>query len=139
MDVTPVLQERGVLDAVLQVYDDKKQGFQIGQSLLAFRAEDVAIILGLCCDRDIVFFKHEKYESDFEKRFLHKIHNRHRDAIKDNLLTIVRSKKHEDEQTFVKLLVVYFMTTIMFPNSVLHAPSFVARYANDLASLGGYA
>ncbi|KAH7679049.1 hypothetical protein IHE45_06G033800 [Dioscorea alata] len=68
MDITPVLQERGVLDAVLQVYDEKKQAFQIGQSLLPFRAEDVALILGLRCDGDIVSFKHEKDASEFENK-----------------------------------------------------------------------
>ncbi|KAH7672129.1 hypothetical protein IHE45_09G032900 [Dioscorea alata] len=139
IDVTPMLQERGVLDVILQVYNEKKQGFQIRQSLLVFRAEDVTLILGLRCDGDIVSFKNEKDESNFEKKFLHKMHNRHRNAIKDNLLTIVLSKKHKDEQTFVKLLVVYFMTMIMFPNSVLHASLFVARYADNLASLGCYA
>lgn len=39
----------------------------------------------------------------------------------------------------MKLLVVYFMTTIFFSNTSLNGPTFFTRYTNDLASLGHYA
>lgn len=39
----------------------------------------------------------------------------------------------------MKLLVIYFMTTVLFPNTSLNAPTFAARYAHGLASLGRYA
>lgn len=41
------------------------------------------------------------------------MHNHYHDAIKENLFKHVYSKDSEEE-TFVKLLVVYFMTTVFF-------------------------
>ena len=66
------------------------------------------------------------------------MHNQHRDAIKANLLRLIHSKDGEEE-TFVKLFVVYLITTILFPNTSLTALTSVTRYAHDLASLGRYA
>lgn len=54
MDVMPVMQERGVLGAILQVYN------KIGESMLPFKVEDVELILGLRCDGDIVSSKYER-------------------------------------------------------------------------------
>lgn len=66
MDDASIIQERGVLDALLQVYDNRNQRFKIGESILPFKAEDVALILGLCCEGDIVSFKHKRVLCDFE-------------------------------------------------------------------------
>lgn len=55
-----VLQEKGLLDALMQRYDERLQKFKIGKSLLCFRTEDVAIILSLQCDGDIVVFNRKK-------------------------------------------------------------------------------
>lgn len=74
---------------VVEVYDDRSQCFKIVESMVSFRAEDVTLILGLCCDGDTLSFKHESVQSNFEKNFLHKMHNRHRDAIKENLFKLV--------------------------------------------------
>lgn len=137
-DVSLVMQERRVLDALLQVYNDRNQHFKIGESILPFKVEDVALILGLCCDGDIVSFKHKMVQSKFEQTFLNKIHNRHHDVIKENLTRLVCNKNGE-EKTLVKLLVVYFMMTVFFPNTSLNAPTFTTSYVDDLASLGHYA
>ncbi|KAH7672124.1 hypothetical protein IHE45_09G032500 [Dioscorea alata] len=137
MDVALVKQERGVFDVLLQVYDDGNQWFRIVESTLPFREEDVALILGLRCNGDIVSFKHERDQSMFEQTFLNKMHNRHSDAIKVNLFKLVGSKDDEEE-TFLKLLIVYFMMTIFFPNTSQNAPRFTATHTNDLTSLGRY-
>lgn len=65
------------------------------------------------------------------------MHNRYRDAIKENLFKLVH-RKDDEEETFVKLLVVYVMTAIFFLKTSMNEPTFVARYANDLTSLGHY-
>lgn len=65
------------------------------------------------------------------------MHTRHRDATKANLFNLVRSKDVEEE-TFVKFLIIYFMTTMVFPNTSLNIPTFTVRYANNLALLGHY-
>ena len=120
------------------MYNDRIQRFTIGESTLAFRHEDVALIMGLHCDRDVVSFKHEKKHSVFEQIYLDKMHNRHRDAIKAYLLKLIHNKDC-DKETFVKLLVVYLITTILFPNISLNAPIWAARYADNLSTLGRYA
>lgn len=56
MDIKPVLQERGVLNVLMQVYDDRNMRYKIGESMLLFRIEDVPLILDLRYDRDIVSF-----------------------------------------------------------------------------------
>lgn len=92
MDVTPVMQEKGVLDALLQVYDDRNQCFKIRESMLPFMEEDVALILDLDYDGDIVSFTYERIQSEFEQIFLSKMHNYHSDAIKNNLFKLIRRK-----------------------------------------------
>lgn len=74
----------------------------------------------------------------FEQTFLNKMHNWHHNAIKANLFKLVCNKDGK-EKTFVKLLVVYFMTTVFFPNTSLNEPIFTVRYLDDLTSLGRYA
>lgn len=65
------------------------------------------------------------------------MHNWNHDAIKENLVKLERSKDSEEE-TFVKLLMVYFMATIFFSNTSLNVSTFTVRYADNLASLGCY-
>lgn len=60
------------------------------------------------------------------------MHNRHHDAIKETLFRLVHRKDGEEEK-FVKLLVVYLMMTIFFPDSSLNEPTFTTKYTNDLA------
>lgn len=62
------------------------------------------------------------------------MNNHHYDAIKENLFMLGRNKDGEEE-TYVKLLLVYFMTTIFFLNTSLNVATFAARYANNLASI----
>lgn len=66
MNVAPMMQERVVLDALLQVYDNHNQHFKIRGSMLPFNTEDVALILDLRCDGDIASFKHERVEFEFK-------------------------------------------------------------------------
>lgn len=66
------------------------------------------------------------------------MHNCHRDAIKANLFKLVCIKDGKKE-IFVKLLIIYFMRTVFFPNTSLNMLAFTTRYADDLASLGYYA
>lgn len=47
VEIEAILQERGLLDVLMQRYDNRSQKFRIGESLLSFRPEDVIIILGL--------------------------------------------------------------------------------------------
>lgn len=75
MEVNPILQERVVLDALMQIYDGRIQCFKIGESTFTFRPDDVALIMG--CEGDIVSFKHEKEHSIFEQTYLHKMHSLH--------------------------------------------------------------
>lgn len=42
----------------MQMYDDDIHYFNIGKSTLTFRPEDVAFIMGLRCEGDIVSFKY---------------------------------------------------------------------------------
>lgn len=105
--------------------------------MLPFWVEDITLILDIRCNGYIVSFKHERDQSVFKQTFLNKMHNQHRDAIKESLFKLVRSKDGEEE-TFMKLPVIYFMSTIFFPNTSLNISTFTARYTNDLASLGRY-
>lgn len=93
MDIALVLQEREVLDVLLLVYDDRSQRFKIGESILSFKAEDVTLILGLHCDVNIISFKNQRLQSNFEKTFLHKMYNHHREVIKDNLFRLVHRQR----------------------------------------------
>ena len=52
------MQAKGVLVALTQMYDDCIQCFRIDESTLAFSSEDVALIMGLCCDGDAVVRKY---------------------------------------------------------------------------------
>lgn len=80
---------KGVLDALLRIYDDRTQRFKIGDNMLPFRPEGVAIVMGVACMGDIISFGNEGNSSDFERAYLNKIHNRHRDPIKENLFRLV--------------------------------------------------
>lgn len=106
--------------------------------MLSFRPEYTTVVMGVPYLGDVVSFRHERDSFDFERAYLNKIHNQHRDAIKDNLFRLVRGKS-KTEETFVKLLVVFFMTIIFFLNTSLNAPIFVARYANKLKTIDNYA
>lgn len=92
MDMAPVMQDKGVLNALLQVYDNRNQRFKLGESILSFRVEDVALILGLYYDEDIVSFKNERVQSKFEHTFLNKMHNRHYDVTKKTYLGLYEVK-----------------------------------------------
>ena len=56
MEVELVKQERGVMDALMQMYNNRIQHFRIGESTLVFMPKDVACTMGLRCDRDVVSF-----------------------------------------------------------------------------------
>lgn len=47
MDIEPIVQERSVLDALMQVFDERSKKFNLGDSHLQFRVKDVSLILGL--------------------------------------------------------------------------------------------
>lgn len=66
------------------------------------------------------------------------MHNRHCDVIKDNLFKLICKKDGKEEEIFVKLLMVYFMTTVFFGNTTLNAPTFIARYTDDFTSYNHY-
>ncbi|KAH7689753.1 hypothetical protein IHE45_02G003400 [Dioscorea alata] len=102
--------------------------------MMSFKAEDMTLILGLRCKGDIVSFKNERVQCEFEQLFLSKMDNRHSDAIKDNLFRLV-PRKYGKDVTFVKLLAVYLMTTIFFPSTSLNVPIFAARYTDEFTSL----
>lgn len=65
-----------MFDALLHVYDGRNQQFRIGETMLPFRVEDVALVLVVRYDGDVVSFKHERDQSMFEQKFLNKMHNR---------------------------------------------------------------
>lgn len=106
--------------------------------MLPFKLENIMVIIGVSCVGDIVSLRHKGDSSDFEYTYLNKMYNQHRDVIKNNLFRLVRGKS-KTEETFVKLLVVFFMTIIFFLNTSLNAPIFVARYANKLKTIDNYA
>lgn len=83
-EIQPVLQEKGLLDALMQRYDERLQKFKIGESLLSFRLEDVAIILSLQCNGDGMVFNNRKTHSEFEEKIFSRSYEKHRDAIKKN-------------------------------------------------------
>lgn len=97
----------------MQMYNNGIQLFKIGESTLAFRAEDVALVIGMPYEGDVISFKHHKEQSIFKQMYLNKMHNRYWDVLKANFLRLVSSKDGKEE-TFIKLLVVYLMTTILF-------------------------
>lgn len=53
-----------MLDALLHIYDDRTQQFKIGNNMLSFRIEDVAVVMGVSCVGDIICFRHEGDSSD---------------------------------------------------------------------------
>ena len=55
-ELEAIYQERALLDSLLQRYDGRTNKFRIGESLLSFRPQDVALVLGLRCDDDAVVF-----------------------------------------------------------------------------------
>lgn len=59
------------------------------------------------------------------------MYNWHRDMIKPNLLRFV-SNKDGKKEIFVMLLVVYLITTILFPSISLNAPTWVTHYVDNL-------
>ncbi|KAM0934919.1 hypothetical protein DsansV1_C30g0215631 [Dioscorea sansibarensis] len=60
MDLKPVTQERTILVALMQVFDERPKRFKLDKSYLQFRPEDVALILGLRCGGDAIEFKRKK-------------------------------------------------------------------------------
>lgn len=61
--------------------------------MLSFRPKNVAIILGLQYDRDIVVFMKKKTQSPFEEKYQSKIYERKMDAIKKLLSRLFGTKE----------------------------------------------
>lgn len=122
----------------MQMYDDLIQLFKIVESTLAFRLDDVALIW-ICNVKGILSPSNtRKSIPSLNKRIF----------LKYTIVIEIRLKptfsnssaaKDGEEKTFVKLLAVYLMTTIIFLNTSLNAPTWVAHYVDDLASLGCHA
>ena len=55
-------------------------------------------------------------QSEFEAKYLFKAYERKEDTIKTTLLQLIQ-KKGAKEENFVRLMVVYLMGTILFPNT----------------------
>ncbi len=91
-EIEAVLQERPLLDSLLQRYDGRTNKFRIGASLLSFSPQDVGLILGLRCDGDAVVFKKKKTHSAFEQRYFSRTYERNREAIKRTLEDTVRQR-----------------------------------------------
>ena len=53
---------------------------------------------------------------EFEAKYLFKAYERKEDTIKTTLLQLIQ-KKGAKEENFVRLMVVYLMGTILFPNT----------------------
>ncbi|XP_039137837.1 uncharacterized protein LOC120275360 isoform X2 [Dioscorea cayenensis subsp. rotundata] len=136
LDLHPIVQERGLLDGILQLFDDPTNTFKIGKSHVTFRPEDVSLILGLPCYGTVVKFKRQKPLSEFEEKYLKTSKDRQRDNIKKKLMEIVH---HRSEENFVKLLVVYIMASFLFPHTTSSAPSWVGQYVDQLYTMGQYA
>ena len=136
-EIEAVLQERTLLDSLLQRFDDRSNKFRIGASLVSFRPQDVALILGLRCVGDAVVFHKKKPRSAFESRFLSKAYERNKDSIKKTLEQVVRERG--EEENFVKLLMVYLMGTILFPNTSCSVPVWIVDYVDDLPAMGRFA
>ena len=47
MDVELIIQERVVIDALIQLFDEQSNGFMLGERYLLFRTKDVSFTLGL--------------------------------------------------------------------------------------------
>ncbi|KAJ0965730.1 hypothetical protein J5N97_026868 [Dioscorea zingiberensis] len=125
------------LDALLKRFDERTNRFSIGESMLAFRPQDIAIIFGLRCHGEAVVFKKQKKQSTFGVKYMGKIYDRHKDAIKKNLLQLVQKKKG-DEENFVKLLVVYLLGTMLFPSTSYAVPKLDCRTTHKLDELNRY-
>ena len=117
-----------MLDVLLQGYDECTRKFRIGESLLSFSFEDVALVLGLLCDGEMV---------DFKEKYLSKTYERNRDVIKTTLLQLLR-KKRAEEENFVRLLGIYLMGTMLFSNTFYSVLNWIIDYVQDLHALGHY-
>ena len=119
------------------MYDASSNKFRIGTSLLSFRPEDVGLLLGLRCDGDAVVFQKNKARTSFEERYFLKIYERHRDSIRRTLDQLVRQRG--EEENFVKVLMVYLMGRVLFPNTSSSVPNWIVEYVDDLTGMGRYA
>lgn len=136
IEIEPLLQERFLLDTLLQRYDERSQKFKIGERLLSFRVKDITIILGLRCAGDVVFFQKKKTQTVFEKEYFLKTYERHRNSTK-KLQQIIYKRGAEDNS--VKLLMMYLMGNILFPNTSCSVLNWLIDYVDDLLALVYYA
>lgn len=83
-EIKTLLQERGVFDAQLYRYDKRTKKVKIRKSLLGFRPEDVALILGLYYDGEEVVSHKQKKQSAFEDKYLNKIYVSTKMSSKEN-------------------------------------------------------
>ena len=60
MDIEPVVQECSILDALVQMFDERSKTFKLANRHLQFRDEDVSLVLGLQCDGIAMDFRKMK-------------------------------------------------------------------------------
>ena len=72
MDIEPVIQEKVILDAFMQLYDKCNNRSKISETWLSFKAEDVALFSGLHCNGIVVDFKRQKTYNAFKEKYLRK-------------------------------------------------------------------
>ncbi|XP_039140409.1 protein MAINTENANCE OF MERISTEMS-like [Dioscorea cayenensis subsp. rotundata] len=139
MDIEPIVQERSVLDALMQMFDERSNTFHLGDSFLQFKAEDVSLILGLQCDGTAIDFKRKKERSVFEEEYFSKGVDRNRDCLVRSLMNMVVKRESKKEESFVKLLLVYILGFILFPTTSCLSPAWLPYYMDNLSKIGQYA
>ncbi|KAH7690184.1 hypothetical protein IHE45_02G028900 [Dioscorea alata] len=123
MDIEPIVQERSILDALMQAFDERTRTFKLGESHLHFRDKDVSLLLGL----------------KMEEEYFTKSVDRNKDCSVRVLQGLVLKKDHKGEENFVKLLLIYIMGFLLFSILCCLAPEWLTHYVDDLSTLGEYA
>ncbi|KAH7672208.1 hypothetical protein IHE45_09G039600 [Dioscorea alata] len=125
MDIEPIVKERNILDALMQVFDERTRTFKLGESHLHLRAEDVSLLLGLKCEGIVKYFT--------------KSVDRNKDCLVRVLQGLVLKKDHKGKENFVKLLLIYTMGFLFFSTTYCSTPAWLNHYVDDLSTLGEYA
>ena len=123
-------------------YDAKQRGFCIAKYLVKLNPIDVCLLLGLSIANGASLDIYTPVPCVIlERRFsgLKIVEAKHCKNILQNILSKKESQQTpEDNESVVKLLILFLFALYLFPNSLLHIPVETFHYVDNLSTIGEF-
>ncbi|KAF3329802.1 Ulp1 protease family, C-terminal catalytic domain-containing protein [Carex littledalei] len=128
-----------LLHSILLKWDNDKGGFLLSNKLLMFTPDEVALVMGLGFEGEVVVYKRETLTfSALRRKFFEKRNEKiTRKELEDTIIAALGNKKGTAEE-IGGLLVMYIFTTILFPQNSGNVPIHLFPYVENIDRLRKY-